>query len=356
MTYKLLVINPGSTSTKVGVYEDENKILEENILHSSEDLKDYKTISDQLEFRKNVILKLLKEKNIEVESLNSIVGRGGLLKPIESGTYYVNDIMERDLKIGVQGEHASNLGGIIAKGISEMIGVKPFVVDPVVVDELEEVARVTGIPEIERVSIFHALNQKAIARRYAKERNKGYKDCNLIVVHMGGGVTVGAHKKGRVIDVNNGIYGEGPLTPERSGAIPALSLIDLCFSGIYSKDEVKKKIIGKGGGVAHLKTNNFKVVEELASSGDERAKLVIKVFIYQVAKEIGSYATVLNGQVDAIILTGGIAYSKVITKAIEERVKFISEVLVYPGEDELLALAEGALRVLRGEEEAKEYK
>lgn len=356
MTYKLLVINPGSTSTKVGVYEDEKKVLEKNIIHSSEDLKGYKSICDQLDFRKNLILKSLEEVNIDVNSLSSVVGRGGLLKPIESGTYFVNDIMEEDLKIGSRGEHASNLGGIIAKGISEMIGVKAFVVDPIVVDELQDIARITGIPEIERVSIFHALNQKAIARRYAKERYSDYKDFNLIIVHMGGGVTIGAHKNGKVIDVNNGLYGEGPLTPERSGAIPALSLVDLCFSRKYSKEEINNMIVGKGGAVAHLKTNNFKAVEDLAKEGNEDAKTIIDAFVYQVAKEIGAYSTVLNGEVDSIILTGGIAYSTYITKGIEEKVKFISEVLVYPGEDELLALAEGALRVLRGEEEAKEYK
>lgn len=356
MAYKLLVINPGSTSTKVGVYEDERKILEENIVHSAEELKGYKLIYDQLEFRKSLILDLLKEKNIDVNSLDCIVGRGGLLKPIESGTYYVNDIMENDLKIGVQGEHASNLGGIIAKTIAKMIGVKSFVVDPIVVDELQDIARVTGIPEIKRVSIFHALNQKAIARRYSKERYNDYKNFNLIIVHMGGGVTVGAHKNGRVIDVNNGLYGEGPLSPERSGGVPALSLVNLCYSGKYSEEEIKKKIIGNGGGVAHLKTNNFKEVEKLATSGNDKAKLIIDIFVYQVAKEIGAYSTVLNGKVDAIILTGGIAYSNYITTQIEEKVKFISEVLVYPGEDELLALSEGALRVLRGEEEAKEYK
>lgn len=356
MTHKLLVINPGSTSTKFGVYEDEKKVLEENIIHSAEDLKDYKSICDQLEFRKNIILNLLKERSIDINSLSSVVGRGGLLKPIESGTYFVNDIMEEDLKSGVRGEHASNLGGIIAKVISEMIGVKSFIVDPIVVDELQDVARITGIPEIERVSIFHALNQKAIARRYAKERNLDYRKCNLIVVHMGGGVTVGAHKNGRVIDVSNGLYGEGPLTPERSGAIPALSLIDLCLSGKYSVEEIKKMILGKGGAVAHMKTNNFREVEGLAISGNQKAKSIIETFIYQIAKEIGAYSTVLNGEVDSIILTGGIAYSTYITKGIEEKVKFISEVLVYPGEDELQALAEGALRVLRGEEEAKEYR
>ena len=356
MKHTLLVINPGSTSTKIGVYEEENKILEKNIVHSSEELKKFEKISDQLDFRKNIILKILEENNIDIKSIHSIVGRGGLLRPMESGTYYVNDTMEEDLKIGVQGEHASNLGGIIAKSISQGNGSKAFIVDPVVVDEMDKVSRITGLPEIKRVSIFHALNQKAIAKRYAREYGIDYKECNLIIVHMGGGVTVGAHKNGRVIDVNNGIYGEGPLTPERSGALPALSLIELCFSGKYSKEEIKRKIVGNGGVSAYLKTNNFKEVEELAALGNEEAKTIIEVFIYQVAKEIGSYATVLKGKVDAIILTGGIAYSKFITKGIEDRVKFISKVLVYPGEDELKALAEGALRVLRGEEEAKEYK
>lgn len=356
MAYRLLVINPGSTSTKIGVYEDKKQILGENLIHSSEEIGKYNKIYEQFSFRKEIILNILKEKNFDINSLDAVVGRGGLLKPIESGTYFINNIMIDDLKIGFQGEHASNLGGIIADEIAKGARVPSFIVDPVVVDELQEVARVSGIPEIKRVSIFHALNQKAIGRRYAKERGKEYSNLNLIIAHMGGGVTVGAHKNGRVIDVNNALDGEGPLSPERSGAVPALSLVKLCFSGEYTLSEINKKIIGNGGAVAYLNTNDFREVRKMAQDGSEKAKIIIDAFVYQVSKEIGACSAVLNGNVDAILLTGGIAYSKDITKAIEDKVRFISEVLVYPGEDELLALAEGALRVLKGEEEAKEYK
>ena len=355
MSYRLLIINPGSTSTKIGVYEDENQILEETLIHSSEEISKYNRICEQFAFRRELILNILKEKNFDIKTLNAVVGRGGLLKAIESGTYLVNDIMIKDLKIGFQGEHASNLGGIIADEIAEVVGVPCFIVDPVVVDELQEVARISGIPEIKRVSIFHALNQKAIGKRYAKEKGKDYNNLNLIIAHMGGGVSVGAHKNGRVIDVNNALDGEGPLSPERAGAIPALSLVKLCFSGKYTIEEINKKIVGHGGAVAYLNTNDFREVRKMAQDGNEKAKIIIDAFVYQVSKEIGACSVVLNGKVDAILLTGGIAYNKDITKAIEDKVGFISEVVVYPGEDELLALAQGALRVLNGEEEVKEY-
>ncbi|WP_300380589.1 butyrate kinase [Clostridium sp.] len=356
MSYRLLVINPGSTSTKIGVYEDENEILGETLIHSSKEIGNYNTICEQFNFRKSLILDIFNEKNFDINSLDAVVGRGGLLKPMESGTYLVNDVMINDLKIGLQGEHASNLGGIMAGEIGKIAGIPSFIVDPVVVDELQEVARVSGMPEIKRVSIFHALNQKAIGKRYAKEIGRDYKNLNLIVVHMGGGVSVGAHKGGRVIDVNNALDGEGPFSPERSGGIPALSLVRLCFSGEYTIDEINKKVTGNGGVVEYLNTNDFREVEKMAKDGNKKAKLIIDAFVYQVSKEIGAYSVVLNGKVDAILLTGGIAYSKDITKAIEDKVGFISEVILYPGEDELLALAQGGLRVLKGEEDAKEYK
>ncbi|AKN32916.1 butyrate kinase [Clostridium carboxidivorans P7] len=356
MSYKLLILNPGSTSTKIGVYDGENEILEETLRHSSEEIEKYATIYDQFEFRKEVILKVLKEKNFDINTLDGVVGRGGLLKPIESGTYKVNDAMLEDLKVGVQGQHASNLGGIIANEIGKSINKPAFIVDPVVVDELDEAARISGMPEIERISIFHALNQKAVAKRYAKENNKKYDELNLVVTHMGGGVTVGAHKKGRVVDVANGLDGDGPFSPERTGGLPVGGLIKLCYSGKYTLEEMKKKISGKGGIVAYLNTNDFREVEQKAESGDKKAKLVFDAFILQVGKEIGKCAAVLHGKVDALILTGGIAYSKTVTAAIKDMVEFIAPVVVYPGEDELLALAQGGLRVLGGEEQAKEYK
>ncbi|MCI1945502.1 butyrate kinase [Clostridium luticellarii] len=356
MQYKLLIINPGSTSTKIGVYEDEKRILQETIRHSSEEIEKYATIFDQFEFRKEVILKVLEDKKFNIAALDAVVGRGGLLKPIVSGTYSVNELMLEDLKVGVQGQHASNLGGIIANEIGKSLNIPAFIVDPVVVDEMEEVARISGISEIERKSIFHALNQKAVAKKYAKENNKSYDKLNLIVAHMGGGVTVGAHRNGRVIDVNNGLDGEGPFSAERSGGVPVGDLIKLCYTGKYTIDDVMKKVTGKGGTEAYLKTNDFRLVEQKVLEGDEKAKLILDAFVYQVAKEIGKCAAVFSGKVDAVILTGGIAYSKYVTEGIKEKVSFIGQVVVYPGEDELLALAQGGLRVLNGEEKAKEYK
>ncbi|WP_283697782.1 butyrate kinase [Clostridium perfringens] len=356
MAYKLLIINPGSTSTKIGVYEGEKEILEETLRHSAEEILKYDTIFDQLDFRKEVILKVLKEKGIDINELDAVVGRGGMLKPIEGGTYEVNEAMVEDLKIGVQGPHASNLGGILSNEIAKEIGKRAFIVDPVVVDEMEDVARLSGVPELPRKSKFHALNQKAVAKRYAKEHNTSYEDVNLIVVHMGGGVSVGAHRKGRVIDVNNALDGDGPFSPERAGGVPSGELLEMCFSGKYSKEEVYKKLVGKGGFVAYANTNDARDLIKLSQEGDEKGSLIFNAFIYQIAKEIGSMAVVLDGEVDAIVLTGGIAYSDYVTNAINKKVKWIAPMFVYGGEDELLALAQGAIRVLDGVEEAKIYK
>lgn len=356
MAYKLLIINPGSTSTKIGVYEGEKEVLEETLRHSAEEILKYDTIFDQLDFRKEVILKVLKEKGIDINELDAVVGRGGMLKPIESGTYEVNEAMVEDLKIGVQGPHASNLGGILSNEIAKEIGKRAFIVDPVVVDEMEDVARLSGVPELPRKSKFHALNQKAVAKRYAKEHNTSYEDVNLIVVHMGGGVSVGAHRKGRVIDVNNALDGDGPFSPERAGGVPSGELLEMCFSGKYSKEEVYKKLVGKGGFVAYANTNDARDLIKLSQEGDEKGSLIFNAFIYQIAKEIGSMAVVLDGEVDAIVLTGGIAYSDYVTNAINKKVKWIAPMVVYGGEDELLALAQGAIRVLDGVEEAKIYK
>jgi butyrate kinase len=355
MGYKLLIINPGSTSTKIGVYDDENPIIVETIRHSSEEIEKFKSIYDQFEFRKETILNILQEKSFDIASLDAVVGRGGLLKPIEGGTYKVNESMLQDLKVGVLGQHASNLGGIIGNEIAKSLKIPSFIVDPVVVDELEEVARISGIPEIQRVSIFHALNQKAVAKRYANETSRKYEDINVIVAHMGGGISVGAHKNGRVVDVNNALDGEGPFSPERSGGLPVGDLVKLCYSGKYTYEEVKKMINGKGGYVAHYNTNDARVIAQAMREGDKKAELLLKAMAYQVAKEIGKCAAVLCGKVDAIILTGGIAYGKEIVECITERVAFVAPVIVYPGEDELLALAQGGLRVLMGEEEAKVY-
>lgn len=353
---KLLIINPGSTSTKIGVFEDEKEILDETLRHSSEEIGKYATVVDQKDFRKEVILDVLKSKGIDIKGFDAIVGRGGLLKPIEGGTYAVNEEMLDDIKKAERGEHASNLGAMIADEIAKEIGAKSFIVDPVVVDELSDVARISGVPELPRTSIFHALNQKAVAKRYAKEKNKAYEDCNIIVVHMGGGVSVGAHTNGRIVDVNNALDGDGAFSPERSGGVPAGALIKMCFSGKYTEAEVKKKITGQGGLVAYLDTNDMRDVLKASAEGDEKSKLIYDAFIYQVSKDVGAMATVLKGNVEAIILTGGIAYSDVVVNSIKERVSFIAPLVVYGGEDEMLALAQGALRVLNGEEEAKEYK
>ena len=299
--------------------------------------------------------KVLKENNIDVNSLNAIVGRGGMLRPIPGGTYEVTDKLLEDLKVGVSGQHASNLGGILAHEIAKEVGIKSFIVDPVVVDELQDIARISGMPELPRRSIFHALNQKAVAKRYAKENNKKYDELNLVVVHMGGGVSVAAHKNGQVIDVNNTLDGDGPFSPERAGSVPVGDLVKLCFSGKYTESEVYSKIVGKGGYVAYLNTNDVREVLKAIEEGDNHAKLIFDAFIYQISKAIGEMSVVLKGKVDTIILTGGIAYSPVVINAIKENVNWISNLTVYPGEDELLALAQGAIRVLDEEEEAREY-
>ena len=351
---KSLIINPGSTSTKLGVFEDENLVSEETLRHTTEEIAQFDKIVDQIDFRKEMILEFLKNNGIDVTTFDVIVGRGGLLKPIPSGTYTVTDKLVEDLKNAVGGEHASNLGGILAKEIADGIGKPSFIVDPVVVDELEDVARISGVPELPRTSVFHALNQKAVAKRYAKEVGKNYEDLNLIVVHMGGGVSVGAHTGGRVIDVFNALSGDGAFSPERSGAVPPASLVKMCFSGKYTEAEVMKKLIGNGGYNAYLGTNNAQEVYR-RSLEDEEANLIFKAFSYQVSKDIGAQAAVLKGKVDQIILTGGIAHGEQVTNDIKERVEFIAPVTIYPGEDELLALAQGALRVLNGEEEAKVY-
>lgn len=354
MSYKILIINPGSTSTKIGVYEDETQLMEETLRHTTEEIAQYDTIYDQKDFRKNVILDVLKEKDVDLNSIDVVVGRGGLLKPIPGGTYATTPELLEDLKIGKQGQHASNLGGLLAYDIAQEIDVPSYIVDPVVVDELQDVARLSGHPLMDRVSIFHALNQKAVAKRYAKETGKAYDELNLIVVHMGGGVSVGAHKNGQIIDVANALDGDGPFSPERSGGLPSGQLMKVCFSGDYTEAEVGKMINGNGGFNAYLGTNDMREVVEMAKT-DEKAALVRDAFHYQLGKEIGSMAVVLDGKVDQIILTGGIAYNQITCDYFKDHCGFIAPITVYPGEDELLALAQGALRVMNGEEEAKQY-
>lgn len=345
----ILVINPGSTSTKMAVFEEEKLIFEKTIRHTAEELQNFGKITGQFHFRKNMIIKELTERNIDFSDIAAVVGRGGLVKPIESGIYKVNELMKRDLENSPMGEHASNLGALIADEIaSELPGVPAFIVDPVVVDEMDQVARISGHPAIERVSIFHALNQKAVARLYASSAGKKYESLNLIVAHMGGGISVGAHRHGRVVDVNNALGGDGPFSPERSGGLPSKQLAELCFSQKYTREEVMTMLVGKGGMAAYLGTTDFREVCTRASEGDKKAQLIIDALAYQVAKEIGSMAAVLSGKVDAIILTGGIAYQEFFTDKIKSMINFIAEVVVYPGEDEMKALAFNALLALKG--------
>ena len=355
MSVKSLIINPGSTSTKIGVFEDETLLFEETLRHSTEEIAQYATIFDQKDFRKNIILNLLKSKDFDMKSLGMVVGRGGMLKPIPGGTYACTDALVKDLEVGVSGQHASNLGGILAKEIADEIGVPSYIVDPVVVDEMMPIARYSGVPELPRVSIFHALNQKAVAKRYAKEAGKKYEDLNLIVVHMGGGVSVGPHKNGKVVDIFNALDGDGAFSPERAGAVPCGALVKMCFSGKYTQAEVYKKLVGNGGFNAYVGTNDMRDVEKMVNEGDANAAEVRDAFILQMSKNIGAMATVLEGKVDQIIVTGGIAYDKYVVAKIKERCEWIAPFTVYPGEDELLALVQGGLRVLNGEEAAMKY-
>jgi butyrate kinase len=352
--FKLLIINPGSTSTKVAVYEDDHKAFEEAIPHTHADLKGYDLISDQFDYRMELILKILEKGGINLSEMDIIIGRGGMMKPISSGIYEVDDAMLFDLRIGVQGQHASNLGGMIARKIADDLGIKAYIVDPVVVDEMEEMARMTGVPELIRLSHFHALNQKAVSRSVANKIGKPYEDCNFVVAHLGGGISVGAHKRGRVVDVNNAMLGDGPFSPERAGTVPTGQLINLCYSGFEKKD-IEKKFVGNAGLNAYLGTSDAREVNRRIEAGDAYAKLIYETMAYNIAKEIAAMASVLKGEVDGIIITGGLAYDQRIVSLISERVSFIGEIMVVPGEEEIRALAEMGLMLLHGEVLPKAY-
>lgn len=354
-TLRILVINPGSTSTKIAVYDNENPLIEKTIRHDPEKISNFDSILSQYEFRYNTISDVLEKNNISLSTLSAVVARGGLLKPIHGGVWKVTNKMIEDLKEAKMGDHASNLGAIIAKHISDKYKIPAFIVDPVVVDEMESLARYSGLPELPRLSIFHALNQKATARKAASELGKKYEEVNLIVAHMGGGISVGAHKNGRVIDVNNALNGDGPFSPERSGDLPVSSLVKMCFSGKYTESEIQKKIKGKGGLYAYLGTSDARIVEEKVKEGDEKFREVYKAMAYQIGKEIGALSTVLCGSVDGIVLTGGLAYDKIFINWIKEMVSFIAPIFVYPGENEMTALRDGALRVLKNIEKAYNY-
>lgn len=347
---RILSINPGSTSTKIGIFDDNNKLLEKVIRHSTEELTRYAKVADQFEFRRSEITQALDENEITLESLTAIACRGGLTKPISGGTYLVTDeVCEMQRTSPYQ--HPANLACIIGKDMADQLGIKAYFVDSPMTYEMQDLAEFSGHKEIKRLGRFHALNQKAIARKYASDCGKRYEDINIIVCHMGGGISVGAHSKGLVIDVNDAVD-EGPFTPERTGSLPPRLLVDLCFSGKYNHGEMKKFIQGNGGLNSYLDMNDAKAIEE-KSHNDEEARLVLEAMAYQISKEITSLGAVLKGDIDGIILTGGIAYSKRITNWIRERVSHLAEVHVYPGEKELEALAEGVLRVLNNEEEPK---
>lgn len=352
----ILAINPGSTSTKIAVYDNAKSVLLINVKHDQQELAKFSCIADQFDYRKAMIREVLENSGIHPDRLSIVVGRGGLLKPIEGGVYRVNEAMLRDIR-NPMGEHESNLGGVIAHSLAKDSGkdIPAVIVDPTCVDEMEPIARISGMPELPRLSFLHALNQKAIARKFASDQNLKYEDVRVIVAHMGGGTSVGAHCQGRVIDVNNGLHGDGPMSPERSGGVPAGQLVELCFSGQYTKSEIMKKIKGKGGLCAYLGTNDAIEIEERIKMGDDKAKLIYEAMCYQVAKEIGALATVLKGKVDGILLTGGLAYSQMVMQNIIERVEHIAPVKVYPGEGEMEALALNGLLVLNGEIAVKEY-
>lgn len=353
---RILVVNPGSTSTKMAVYEDEKPLLLRNISHTAEELAPYGNIIEQQDFRRQLVLDELSQADIPLE-FDAVIGRGGLVKPIAGGVYEINDRMLNDTLHGcVMHSHACNLGCLIAHEIASSIpGCRSFIADPGVVDELSPLARISGSPLMPRIAIWHALNQRAIARRYARGIGKEYEDLNLIICHLGGGISVAAHEHGKAIDANNALDGEGPFSPERAGSLPAVDLIRLCFSGKYNEQQLLKRIAGKAGLNAHLGTNNMREILNRIKNGDEHAKLIVEAMLYHVAKNIAAESAVLCGNIDAILLTGGLAHSEYVVNELRRRVGFLAPVYCFPGEDEMEALALNALAVLQGRREAKIY-
>jgi len=350
-----LGINPGSTSTKIAVYKDDQEVFKKSIAHKTEELKSFATIWDQYDFRKDAILETLKEQNFSLEDLDVIVCRGGNIKPVPGGTFRVSTQMLEDAESGLYGVHAATLGMRIGFDLGEKLDIPVLTIDVPATDEMCAYAKYSGLPQIERKSRFHALNQKAVARKLAGQLDREYEELNLIVIHLGGGISVGAHQKGRVIDVNNALDGDGPFAPERAGDLPSEGLVKLCFSGVYTEADVFRLLSGKGGLVAHLGTSSGLEVTEMINAGDKKAEEVFMAMGYQVAKEIGAAAAVLDGDVEGIIFTGSLAYSKMLMEFITKKVKFISKIYMLPGENEMETLALGALRYVRGEEELKIY-
>ncbi len=351
--YKILAINPGSTSTKISIYEDEKEIFEETLRHSDDELEKFNKVADQYAFRKDQVIAFLEKNQFDIHELAAVVGRGGVLPPVKSGAYEVNELMLDVLQNRPKVEHASNLGGMIAYEIAKLVGVKAYIYDSVAVDEMEPIAKISGIPEIERESLLHALNMRACAIKMAQKLNKPYEECSFVVAHLGGGITLSVHKEGKMIDLVSD--DEGPFSPERSGRVPCRPLANMCFSGKYTKQDITKKMRGNGGLKAYLNTVDARDVEKKIHDGDETAKLIYEGMAYQIAKGIGELATVVKGQMDAIILTGGLAYSKMLMDWVQERVAWMSPVEIMPGENEMEALTFGVLRVLRDEEKAHEF-
>jgi butyrate kinase len=353
--FRVLAINPGGTYTRIAVYVDDRPIFKQTLHHPLEQLTAIPSLVDQEEFRKTALLESLDQEGLNLSHLDAVVGRGGLLKPIEGGTYPVNQELLEDLKAGLAGIHPSNLGGILAYEIGNQLNIPSYIVDPVVVDELQPLSRISGSPLIERKSIFHALNHKAVGRRVARDLGRPYESLNLIVTHIGGGITIGVHRHGRVIDVNNGLHGEGPFSSERTGSLPVGDLINLCYSGKFTREEMMVKVIGQGGLIGYLGTKDPERIERRIHNGDQTAALIYDAMGYQIAKEIGAASTVVNGKVDGIVITGDHYYGDAFIQSIVNRVSWISDVFIISGEDELQALVEGTLRVLKGEEEEKIY-
>lgn len=354
---KILVINPGGMSTKIAVYDDETSVFSETIEHSKEELSSFTDIASQKAFRKQAILLTLKKHGLSLQDISQFVGRGGMVRNLPGGVYRINESYLRDAKAGLNGQHASNLGGIIAHEFAKEVSpdLTAFTVDPVVVDEYDDIARISGLAGISRVRSFHALNHKAVAKRFCREQGINYQDARLIVAHLGSGISVGVHKEGRVVDVNSALGGDGPMSPERAGGVPPLALLEMCFSGMYSYQELSRKLTGEGGVYGYLGTSDLREVEARIKGGDNHAQLILEAMAYQIAKEIGACAAVLEGAVDGIILTGSIARSRMITGWVEERVRFIQRVTLYPGENEMEALASGLRDGLSGKQAVMNY-
>ena len=357
MKYRVLVVNPGSTSTKIAVFDDEKPVFTKVLRHDAKEIETFGGIIEQYEFRKKMVLDALKENNIEPETLESVVGRGGLIKAVSSGTYRVNDMMLKDLKNpDLWGRiHASNLGAFIAKSIADELNIPSFIVDPVTVDDFSEIARISGCPEIERKSLSHALNIRFVGISIAKKLKRKFEDTNMIAVHMGGGISVAALENGKIIDVNNAFLGMGPFSPQRAGALPIGDILDLSFSGKYTKKELESMFTKTGGLISYLGTDDGQEIVKRIKNGDKKAEIIFKAMCYQIAKEIGACAAVLKGNVDAIFLTGGLAYNEMIVSEVTERIKFIAPIHIIPGEKEMEALSQGGVRVLKGLETAGEY-